>query len=438
MLDESGSNGKFLRAPKATASDWVARNRAFRRNALLWARSKPCLRLMVLKLAMQAMVGLIHRLLHLGSEDWEKEQELKTARGEQRSYRMAEAAFQNDLKEYFQKMLLLLLRFPPGIRRQDLTASLQVLLFRVVSRAACSMHQLLRQRRNGQPYLLFRQLKEASAWDGGPPCMRDELSTAFYRWYPEYSPGAAVSLESLALAVDLDIAAIESRHAASRRIITSVNQTWAPSMQQVSAEWTLRQMCLRQAETQPLRPDEAEEGIKSQPRRAKRQGQGKQQGAKGGGGGPWRAFIHEMCQGVKLTLSVAREMSAAYRALTPQEMKHYQALGAAGNLAWRHGHASFGERSTVAARTTLQPVTDRVGTVLPDGRMVAADVPRPAELVVAASRDFAEDIRDIRSQFRKLRAEQRQRINSEHAELEAARARALADAPATWSGSCLR
>ena len=290
-----------------STADWVARSRAYRRNALSWNSSKPTLRLMILRLAMQQMISLIHRLLQLGSEAWEHRQELKFAANRSRSFRILEAATQNDLKSFFTGMLLLLLQFPQGILRDDITAHLQTLMFRLVSRSCCSMHQLLRTRRQGYPYTLFLALR-TGVYDQAPPCLWDELTRSFRSWFPELTSDAQAALHALAWAIDLDIAAIEARHAASRRIITSVVQTWAPSMEHVSAEWTLRQMTLREAETQPSK-EAAEPTVSAigKPNRRQRRAAGKQPGARGGGGGAWRAFLHERAKGRKLSLSVIQE-----------------------------------------------------------------------------------------------------------------------------------
>ena len=235
-------------------------------------------------------------------------------------------------------------------------------------------------------------------------------------------------MQALAWTIDLDIAAIESRHAASRRIITSVVQTWAPSMAHVSAEWTLRQVALRESSTRPASEDQPEEQPNRRQRRAVRAG-GKQPGAQGGGGGAWRAFLHERAKGRKLCLSVVRELSSEFRSLSPQEQSYFQGLGVAGNLAWRHGYASFGPRQ----RQQKQPSIEALGTEMPDGRLVLPDASRPAELQLVACRDFTVDIRDIRSKFRKHQADRQAEVRRQQLELQQARAEVVKRAPAAWS-----
>ena len=136
----------------------MARNKAFRKNATTWAESRPAPRLAILRQTMQPMANLMRRSLMLASAQWAERQELKVARGEARSFRVLEAANQNDLREYFSGMSALLLQPPKAIPFSQLTVSLRLRMLRVVSRSMCSMHQLLRRARRGLPYQLFQSL----------------------------------------------------------------------------------------------------------------------------------------------------------------------------------------------------------------------------------------------------------------------------------------
>ena len=122
-------------------------------------------------------------------------------------------------------------------------------------------------------------------------------------------------------------------------------------------------------------------------------------------------------------------MRDTFNALSPAEQHHFQQLGAAGNLAWRHGYASFGPRDRQKrSRASLEDV----GTEMPDGRLVLADAARPAELQQLSFRDFAADIREIRGKFRKLQAAQKSEARRQQMEMQQARAASVARAPATW------
>ena len=380
---------------EVNASDWVKRNRAYKRNAAAWADSKPAHRLAILKQAMMPMATLMHRALRLASKEWCDEQELKTARGEARSFRLLEAARQEDLKEYFTNMLLLLLQPLKGVPFVQLTASLRIRMFRVVARGVCSMHQLLRLGRRAFPYQLFHAL-ETGEYSEASPCLFDEFTQAFKTWHPNFDEEAGVCLEAVAEAVDLEIAAIEARHALSRRLVVSKGvQAWVPHLANTSAEWSVRQIILRESEVRPRAVDKpVARPLKRQP--------GKQEGARGGGGGPWKAFLHERAAGRKICKSVAKQLSDEYNNLTAEEMSYFQLLGRDGTTAWRHGFHAFGERQDRSESSHKLKPQLLIGDVLDSGAIVAADINR-GPLQTNSARDFAYDMRDIRRKFRNLR-----------------------------------
>ena len=182
-------------AEEADATSWVARNKAFRRNAATWSLSNPASRLVILKSCMAVTASLIHRCLQIGSSEWEAEQELKASRGQARSYRILEAASLHDLKDFFAGMFRLLLQPPRGLAREQLNSQILVLLFRMVSRAVCAMHQLLRRARRSYPYKLFTAMTE-NCYPNDPSCLHDELTAQFKAWFPEFNADASVHMQA--------------------------------------------------------------------------------------------------------------------------------------------------------------------------------------------------------------------------------------------------
>ena len=125
--------------------------------------------------------------------------------------------------------------------------------FRVLSRLACGLHWLVRVPHRGCPYSVFKILRANEADLQTvltlPECMRDEFCHAFLKRYPpstcEYRPNSEefAVLQCLAELLPVDIAGIESRHASVRRLALKKSlQAWVLEFQQLSAEFTCRQV----------------------------------------------------------------------------------------------------------------------------------------------------------------------------------------------------
>ena len=250
--------------------------------------------------------------------------------------------------------------------------------------------------------------------------MEDEFTHWFKEQFPAFDSAAGASLEAVAEALDLEIAAIEARHAQSRRIAVSKGvQTWVPDVENASAEWSYRQIMVLEADV----------NLTEAPSDAKRQklapSAGKKLGARGGGGGAWRAFVHERGRGERLTKAVAQRLSAEYRALTEEEFKYFDRLGRDALMAWRHGFPAFGEHDRQSRSGQEQPT---VGDIVDNGAIVAADA-RPGPLVAQVARDFALDMSDIRAKFRDLRRRQTAQEERDKELLVALRREAADNAP---------
>ena len=191
----------------------MARNQAHKRNSGRWCLSRPLARLCVLAACMRVMDRQMLSTLHMASKAWEHEQQRREASGQPRAFRVVEASSQRDLEKYFAGMMLLFLCCPEGLESRDKTLATRAYMSRIVSRAVCSLHQLLRVRRNAYPYKLFQALQEDCYDDSVPECLYDELTSTVRKWHPEYNTAAAATLESLASILDLDISQIECRHA---------------------------------------------------------------------------------------------------------------------------------------------------------------------------------------------------------------------------------
>jgi hypothetical protein len=160
------------------------------------------------------------------------------------------------------------------------------LLFRMVSRAGCSLHFLLRRVRAGYPYKLFLVLASHTYIAeilADPDCLYDDLAAAYLAHFSTFeaitSPAGMAVLVGLASLLSVDIAGVEARHASTRRITTlSSLQTWIASLEAVSADWCTRQF----ASISQSVFGETTKTAKTKPTKDK--SVGKQTGSKGGGG----------------------------------------------------------------------------------------------------------------------------------------------------------
>ena len=102
----------------------------------------------------------------------------------------------------------------------------------------------------------------------------------------------------------------------------------------------------------------------------------KKQKKRRGGGGAWRAFCHEVCQGVRFTAQVLSELSARFRRLSPEEKERYRVAGQAATESHKQGFAAFfatpasNASRTASTEPAMQP---EPGHITSTGAMVAAD-----------------------------------------------------------------
>lgn len=195
----------------------------------------------------------------------------------------------------------------------DMTLRHRSWAFRALSRCGCALHQLLRGQHRKNPYQLFRILVgEVGKIISLPGCMRDELAASFFQQYPTQieasSPEGLATLECMALSIDCDISAMESRHAITRRftVLRSL-QTWTASLEDINVQWVMKQASSISAP--PWKNEETTDIGKCAraPKKAKhRHGPG----GRGGGGGAWRAFLHVTHAGRKMTKASLKQASS--------------------------------------------------------------------------------------------------------------------------------
>ena len=122
---------------------WSEYNKATQKKAAKYAKTFPGPLLTVIQVIMMPLVDLMVKLIYLASEQFEKDQESRSLQGKPRLYRIVEFA-NGKLQDSFTEKLNSLLHaipawLPAGVSRQ----SVQVLMFRMISRAGTMVRQLL-------------------------------------------------------------------------------------------------------------------------------------------------------------------------------------------------------------------------------------------------------------------------------------------------------
>ncbi|CAE7193763.1 unnamed protein product, partial [Symbiodinium sp. CCMP2456] len=410
--------------------DWVTLNKQFKQKAALWGASHPAARLTFLAMSITAMAQVMHPFLAMSGDEWElKQRQLAmagTARslglwaGEPRTYRLLVAARGQHEENALAALLAFLDETPLTLSQEHFTLHFRSLAFRLFSRVGCALHWLLRVPHCGWPYALFKVLDgDTTVLRNTPACCLDELGAAYLQQYPldtcTYQPGTEeyAVLAFLAENLHIDIAGIESRHAALRRLSLKKSlQTWITNFQHLSAEFTCRQVAACR------RRESAGTSTAGQPSDAKppknHRRKNKKPGTGGGGGGPFRAYLHVHYRGQRGTPDLWQKAGEEWRSLSDEDKQPYRQLGLAGLRAWREGFRAFG------TNVQEQNAGPRPGDVVAGGAVVAADAPRHnMELVPQTSIDLRDELRKLTSE---QRSRSRQQKEAECQQMEIMRA----------------
>ena len=117
----------------------------------------------------------------------------------------------------------------------------QHLVFRLISRAAGAVHQLLTHVHSQYPFRLFQALhhpERGGEFELEPPCLKDPFALHLQQLFGFTSEEFRQTLAQHASIMEVDIASIEARHASVRRqLYTKSCQTWVLPVKLASAEW---------------------------------------------------------------------------------------------------------------------------------------------------------------------------------------------------------
>ena len=327
--------------------DWQKVNASMKLRCAKWGdRDDVGAALVCMRSCMIPCLHLMHKLLEQAGIKWDRKQQSLVAQGKPRDYRVLAVA-----RLTVETLSLLNGKFRdtvPALPVRHMTRRTRVLLFRMIATAGGAI-QMLMGRDLGYPLRLFELLMTGRAEQvfQDAPCMYDELTTKLLMKFPD--PKALTSLEgcamvtSLAEFIALDIAGVEARHAAARRI-NSIRSCQANTMslESLSSLTITRSMVKHRhdwLEARGLLP-------KAEARRRRNEKKKKKFHC---GGGAWRAMLHQR----KAGFGKSRELSAEYKrikAAGSDEWRDLQELGRMGTISCRAGFPSFGARARKHAR----------------------------------------------------------------------------------------
>ena len=281
---------------------WAELNKASRRKAAMYASAAPGSIVLLMLFAAKPILRLLVRFIGLSSKAFDRQQESRTLAGEPRTYRVLEVAMGRPLGTFDRELTALMHSPCTLLPAAKSTLSMRGLLFRMLSRCAGAVHQLLRVSHQGCPYRLFKAL-EGCAYEVSniPFCLRDPLTRHILETYEDdYSmlqgEEAQHILSSIAHVLSLDVLEIEARHSSARRLITVRSvQTWRLSMCQLNADWYTRQLVIEREPWTPVQSSvvskkkKRKRALSAQPPVRKDGAPKLRRKGRPGGGGAWRA-----------------------------------------------------------------------------------------------------------------------------------------------------
>eukprot|EP00971_Amphidinium_carterae_P030212 594278-Amphidinium_carterae.1 len=356
-----GDLGSAFPASGGPPLDFAAMNAQHRKVAGTWLRTQPLSSIMACKLLLTPLTDLLSAYIVRSGKDWEVQERGKLAQAlsQGQSYRRTSSLLEyvklTAEKECFGKLEELREQckwvFLP---RQSWTLDFQTVLFLALSRAGCSLQELLVAPAKKCPFKLLQLLSEGAAAVPGisalPECMLDEFSAQHLAMFPGQqllSEDSIAILEAFHLSSSPDIVSVEWGHGRIHRLIKKSSvQTVAPTVAFVSAQWIMQRHHLRyqvasrssSKETVDELAEPETESFAAEPASKKHKG----------GGGTCRAFISLQTRGQKGKPDM-KQLAKDYATAKEQKTQLFLEAQEVGNAATeRHkltGKPSFGPPS---------------------------------------------------------------------------------------------
>eukprot|EP00971_Amphidinium_carterae_P341797 6480794-Amphidinium_carterae.1 len=226
-----------------------------------WLNSSPLSFLVALRLAVQPLTALMYRQFQTCSAQWELGQrahlvtQLNAATSTEtptphRQYMVTIAATGTLEQKCLEDIMNLFFNCPHWqlVSDSHLHVWFNAKLFCLLTREACCVKQLLSHEHSRFPCRLYALLETPALYEqmlALPHCILDEWSFQMLHGQGYTLHQLLHILEGQAMVQSTNIASLESKHAANRRILTRrAVQTWAVPVETVSAEHVAR--CMRQ------------------------------------------------------------------------------------------------------------------------------------------------------------------------------------------------
>eukprot|EP00971_Amphidinium_carterae_P350753 6491724-Amphidinium_carterae.2 len=249
----AGHDVPDAQANPADANTWQALNARHRREAKQWMdQDSSMVELTVARRVLEPLRALLEALLfHSGAEckkDMQAELAQQLAAGQQHVYKYpvvlaSELVLERRLLEAM-KSLLKSTSHWSILPANSLTISLRGLIFRLISRASATVHQLLVKENQSYPIRTFQLLNnpdKAVEMEADADCKKDVWSLGLQRQFGFASQECKNVLNHQGMLMEVDISGVEARHASVRRQLNVKSvQTNPLSFTAASCEWVFQ------------------------------------------------------------------------------------------------------------------------------------------------------------------------------------------------------
>ena len=187
-------------------------------------------------------------------------------------------------------------------------------------------------------------------------------------------------------------------------------QTWAASLQKISAEWSVRQVLLDRQHEDFFAASADEKPAKEKKDASKPE----KKGRTGGFGGPWRAYVHLNHAGRRFSRSSLAALGTEFRSLSARDRAFYEELGARATLASRAGFKSFGDSRGLEDQESSGSLAGAIqggDALVPVSESATSGT--PADLVPHCSEHFDLELRRLNRSLRKQAAQQREQLRQQ-------------------------
>ena len=389
------------------------------KNSREWMRSG-CMfdDLLIARKTFAPQEALILDQLRVTGSEWERKEQDKYRQTGLRSYRMLVAFDGTATQGYLSAVSTMMFELKSWKYVRQTTQAMELFIFKLLARGGSSCYQLLTVRHRTWPYKLLDILRDhnvALELEQAPDCTLDLYTLSFKQYYTGRlsSPEAISELQLVGTLADTDSASTERLHSQNQR--RAKFKVWThPTDLATMSSWFIARGLHRDRAKPPDNSVQSSGRVK-----VGRAWRGKLKAAmadglgelplvkkrRTGGGGPWRAFLHDKSHGVCFTGESLQALSIEYQNLSDAQWEHYQELGMAAAELHQEGLRSFGPRSRQCRGATAlagQAATRVVSTAAAQGALgdeaMGGQQLEKQHLEVIVAPPFVDEARRLRAQ----------------------------------------